>query len=111
MPCSLAASLPSTHRAMQKFQNYIGGECADPISAQWLDSVDPYSNEVWCQVPASDARDVDAAVSAAKAAFEVGPWSQLTPTSRGKLLRRLGDQIAANAERLAAIEVRDNGKL
>jgi acyl-CoA reductase-like NAD-dependent aldehyde dehydrogenase len=96
---------------MQKFQNYIGGECADPISAQWLDSVDPYSNEVWCQVPASDARDVDAAVSAAKAAFEVGPWSKLTPTSRGKLLRRLGDQIAANAERLAAIEVRDNGKL
>lgn len=96
---------------MQKFHNYIGGESADPISAQWLDSVDPYSNEVWCRIPASDARDADAAVAAAKSAFEDGPWSRLTPTARGKLLRRLGDLIATNAERLAAIEVRDNGKL
>ncbi len=96
---------------MQRFQNYIGGETVGPISEQWLDSVDPYSNEVWCRIPASDARDADAAVAAAKAAFENGPWSKLTPTARGKLLRRLGDLIAANAERLAAIEVRDNGKL
>ena len=96
---------------MQKFQNYIGGVSADPISAQWLDSVDPYTNEVWCRIPASDARDADAAVAAAKTAFEDGPWSKMTPTARGKLLRRLGDLIATNAERLAAIEVRDNGKL
>jgi acyl-CoA reductase-like NAD-dependent aldehyde dehydrogenase len=96
---------------MQTFQNTIGGATTDPISAQWLDSVDPYTNEVWCRIPASDARDADAAVAAAKAAFEAGPWSKLTPTARGKLLRRLGDLIATNAERLAAIEVRDNGKL
>src|SRR6185437_6782408 len=38
-------------------------------------------------------------------------WSELTPTQRGKLLRRLGDLIAANAPRLAELETRDNGKL
>jgi aldehyde dehydrogenase (NAD+) len=96
---------------MKTFQNYIGGRYVEPASGQWLDSLDPYANEIWCRIPASDARDADAAVAAAKDAFENGPWAMLTPTARGKLLRRLGDLIAENAESLAAVEVRDNGKL
>jgi (Z)-2-((N-methylformamido)methylene)-5-hydroxybutyrolactone dehydrogenase len=61
--------------------------------------------------PSCTAADADKAVAAAHAAFRSGPWRSLTPTARGKLLARLADLIAANAERLAAIETRDNGKL
>jgi aldehyde dehydrogenase (NAD+) len=55
--------------------------------------------------------DVNAAIEAAHRAFTKGPWPALTATARGKLMRRLGDLIARDAEKLAAIEVRDNGKL
>ena len=40
-----------------------------------------------------------------------GPWAKMTPSQRGKLMRKLGDLVAENAQRLAEIEVRDNGKL
>jgi len=96
---------------MERFQNYIRGEFVDPISGRWLDSSDPYTNEVWCRIPASDARDADAAVQAASDAFDDKAWHGLTATARGKLLRRLGDLVALHAEALAATEVRDNGKL
>ena len=48
---------------------------------------------------------------AAHGAFTKGPWAKLNATGRGKLMRHLGDLIARDAEKLAAIEVRDNGKL
>jgi aldehyde dehydrogenase (NAD+) len=96
---------------MDSYHNYIAGRYVDPLSGQWLDSIDPYLNEAWCRVPRSNAADADAAVAAAKAAFEGKAWRGLTATARGKLLRRLGDLVASHAEELAQIEVRDNGKL
>jgi (Z)-2-((N-methylformamido)methylene)-5-hydroxybutyrolactone dehydrogenase len=54
---------------------------------------------------------VELAVCAAHRAFRTGPWSEMTPTTRGALLRKLADLIARDAARLAEIEVRDNGKL
>ena len=51
------------------------------------------------------------AVKAADEAMWQGPWSKMTASARGKVMRKLADLVAANAERLAEIEVRDNGKL
>ncbi|MDG2320959.1 MAG: aldehyde dehydrogenase [Rhodospirillaceae bacterium] len=96
---------------MQKYQMYIGGEWCDPASNEWIDTVNPYSGEVWAQIPKGGAADVDAAVSAADAAFRSSEWRGLTATQRGKLLCQFGDILADNAESLAEIEVRDNGKL
>jgi aldehyde dehydrogenase (NAD+) len=76
-----------------------------------MPSLDPFRNENWCEIPDSDEADVNAAVKAARAAFESTAWSAITPTARGALLRRLGDLITENAQRLAELEVRDNGKL
>ncbi|MEL6998931.1 MAG: aldehyde dehydrogenase [Pseudomonadota bacterium] len=95
---------------MQTYQHYINGAYVDPAQGQWFDSHDPYRGEVWAQMPRGTAADVDAAVAAAKAALD-GPYGDLTASARGKLMRRLGDLVAENADRLAAIEVRDNGKL
>ncbi|MEM9060370.1 MAG: aldehyde dehydrogenase [Pseudomonadota bacterium] len=95
---------------MKTYQHYINGAYVDPAQGQWFDSHDPYRGEVWAQVPRGTAADVDAAVAAAKAALS-GPYGDLNPSARGKLMRRLGDLVAENADRLAEIEVRDNGKL
>ena len=54
---------------------------------------------------------MDRAVRAAHRAFTEGPWPELTASQRGLLLHRLGDLVARDAKKLAAIEVRDNGKL
>ncbi|KAJ6889632.1 aldehyde dehydrogenase [Populus alba x Populus x berolinensis] len=64
----------------------------------------------WARVPDGGVADVDRAVAAARAALN-GPWGALTATARGKLLGRLGEIIAREAEQLAELEVRDGGKL
>ncbi|MEM7177791.1 MAG: aldehyde dehydrogenase [Pseudomonadota bacterium] len=93
------------------YQNYINGAYADPVGGAWFDSTDPYRGEVWARIPRSDKADVDLAVAAAKDAMTTGPWATMSPTARGKIMRRIGDLVAQNAQRLAEIEVRDNGKL
>jgi aldehyde dehydrogenase (NAD+) len=96
---------------MQRYQLYIEGRAVDAASGQWFDSYNPYTGEPWAQIAEGNADDVDRAVRAAHRAFTQGPWPQLTASQRGALLHRLGDLVARDAQRLAAIEVRDNGKL
>jgi aldehyde dehydrogenase (NAD+) len=96
---------------MKTYQHYIDGKYVDPARGEWFDSTDPYRGEVWARMPRGTAADVDRAVSAAKTALTSGEWPKMTASQRGKLMRRLGDLVADNAERLAEIEVRDNGKL
>ena len=93
-----------------KYRMHIGGEQVDPAGGEWFESFNPYTGRPWALIPRGNAADVDRAVTAASAAFR-GDWRKLTPSARGRLLCRLGDLIAQNAEALAAIEVRDNGKL
>ena len=96
---------------MKTYQHYIDGAYVDPAQGEWFDSVDPYHGEVWARIPRGTAADVDRAVGAAKLAMTEGPWAEMNPSARAKCMRKLGDLVAANAERLAEIEVRDNGKL
>ncbi|BCG89958.1 aldehyde dehydrogenase [Mesorhizobium sp. 113-3-9] len=91
------------------FQNTVGGRLQSIAHA--FESHDPFTGRAWALIPRCGKAEVDAAVAAAKAAFRSKEWGGLTPTARGKLLVRLADLIAENAERIAAIETRDNGKL
>jgi len=93
-----------------QFDLVIGGESTAAASGATYDSVDPYTGQAWARVPDGDADDIDRAVAAARAALD-GPWGALTATARGKLLWRLGELIARDAEQLAELEVRDGGKL
>ncbi len=90
---------------------HIGGDACEPHGGTWFETQNPFTGESWAQIPRGDAQDVDRAVRAAHQALTSGPWSELTATQRGALMRRLGDLIARDAARLAATEVRDNGKL
>jgi aldehyde dehydrogenase (NAD+) len=96
---------------MQRYQMLIGGEWVDAAGGETFETENPYLGAPWALVPRAAPADVDRAVTAADAAFRAPSWHGITATARGALLRRLADLIAAEADRLAEIETRDNGKL
>lgn len=89
---------------------FIGGEWLPARSGKTFETVNPATEEVIAQVAEGDAADVDAAVSAAREAFESGPWSRLTARQRGHLMFRLADLMEEEIDELAALESLDNGK-
>ncbi|MCW5666269.1 MAG: aldehyde dehydrogenase [Piscinibacter sp.] len=98
---------------MKNYDHWIDGAPVAPASGRRLDSIDPYRGTPWARIARGDAADAQRAVQAAHAAMHEGPWSRMTPSERGRILRRIGDLMAesANAKRLAEIESRDNGKI
>lgn len=94
---------------LEKFHNTVNG--AEKPANKTFESFDPYTGKPWACIPQCSAQDVDEAVSAAQQAFRQGEWAAMGPSARGKLLNRLADLISQEAERLARIETRDNGKL
>jgi aldehyde dehydrogenase (NAD+) len=95
---------------LERFQMFIGGKAVDALSGRTFESQNPFTGRSWARVPDGGPADVDAAVAAARAALD-GEWGRLTGFARSALLRRLGDLVTENAERLARLEVNDSGKL
>ncbi|HEX5130646.1 MAG TPA: aldehyde dehydrogenase [Usitatibacter sp.] len=96
---------------MKRYQLQIGGKAVDPAGGTWFETQNPFTGKAWAEIPRGGPADVDAAVKAAHAAFTSGPWAEMTATQRGALMRKLADLITRDAAKLAATEVRDNGKL
>lgn len=94
---------------MQQFQQYIDGSFSDG-SAQFA-SADPATGKTWAMMPEARIADVNMAVEAAREAFVAPQWADMPATGRGKLLMRLADLIADNAQKLAQLETRDTGKI
>lgn len=92
------------------YQMLIGGRWVDAADGETFDTFNPFLGTPWAKIPRAKTEDAKRAVEAAYAAYH-GPWRKMTPTQRGALLRRLGELVADEAERLATIEVQDNGKL
>ncbi|EOX9661050.1 TPA: aldehyde dehydrogenase [Pseudomonas aeruginosa] len=90
---------------------FIDGKFTDSHSGEFVPSYDPTTGEPWYEFSQADAVDVDEAVHSAQNALKNPAWRRMTQTERGKLVRRLGDLVAAHADELAQIECRDNGKL
>ena len=96
---------------IQSLQMLIDGQWVDASDGGRYDSTDPASGMVWANVPEATAADVDKAVRAADSALNQGPWGHMTPTERGRCLRKLGDLLADSSEELGRIETRDTGKM
>ncbi|MBI3759805.1 MAG: aldehyde dehydrogenase family protein [Deltaproteobacteria bacterium] len=88
----------------------IGGEFVGAVSGKSFEVRDPSTGKVVARVAEADSRDVDAAVAAARRAFDGGPWPRMKPAERARMIWRLGDLIDKNAAELAEIEALDNGK-
>ncbi|NJR60723.1 MAG: aldehyde dehydrogenase family protein [Cyanobacteria bacterium CRU_2_1] len=88
----------------------INGEWVDAASGQTFATINPATEEKLADVALGDAEDIDRAVTAARHAFESGPWSRMTPAERQRILFRLGDLILEHGDELAWLESLDNGK-
>jgi phenylacetaldehyde dehydrogenase len=91
-------------------QLLIGGQWVPAKSGKTFDVFDPATGQPIAKVAEGDAVDIDAAVTAARRAFESGPWPQMSPLERSKLIYRLGDALEAHRDEFAALEALDNGK-
>ena len=89
---------------------FIGGQWMEAASGKTFATPDPATGETLANVAEGDAEDIDRAVRAARAAFDDGPWSRMTPSDRGRLIWKIGDLILEHADELAQLESMDNGK-
>ena len=96
---------------MKTYNHYINGSWMEPSTGHYFETENPYTGEVWAKVARGNTEDANLAVTAAKAAYENGDWSDMRPTQRGKLLVNLAEKIERDSNRLGELEVRDNGKL
>lgn len=91
-------------------QLYIDGQWANASTGAILPVIDPATETVIHHVAAAGAQDIDRAVSAARKAFDKGPWPRMSGKERGALLHRIAAGIRAWQADLARLEVLDNGK-
>ncbi|HEX3707313.1 MAG TPA: gamma-aminobutyraldehyde dehydrogenase [Mycobacteriales bacterium] len=88
--------------------NFVNGQQVTAKSGRSSDVIDPATGEVYAQAPVSSDADVDAAMTAALAGFEV--WRDATPSERSRALLRIADAIEANADAIVDAECRNTGK-
>jgi len=91
-------------------QMLINGKWVNAASGKTFPTFNPATGEVLANVAEGDREDINRAVAAARAAFDSGPWSKLTPSERGRLIWKLGDLVEKHAEEFAQLESLDNGK-
>ena len=89
---------------------FIGGSYRSAASGKRFETRDPATGELLAEVAEAGFEDLDAAVKAARTAVEGGPWAQMTPRQRGKVLFRAADLLMSRVDEFARIETRDNGK-
>ena len=88
---------------------FVDGSFVDPVDGGVFATVNPADEQVLAQVSAAGARDVDRAVSAARAAYD-GVWSRMPGPERGKYLFRIARILQERSRELAVLETLDNGK-
>ena len=109
---ALPARLSDPARAFagREHRLVIDGELVPAADGRTFETLDPATARPIAGVAHAGAPDVDRAVTAARAAFEHGPWPSLAAADRARLIHRLADQIDAHADELAELESLDNGK-
>lgn len=89
---------------------FIGGQWVEAASGKTFSTLNPATGELLTQLAEADAPEVEAAVRAARRAFEEGPWASMSAADRGKLLLKLADLVEKHIEEFAYLETLDNGK-
>ncbi|HLW87870.1 MAG TPA: aldehyde dehydrogenase family protein [Terriglobales bacterium] len=94
----------------RKHKMLINGKWVDSLSGKTFPTYNPATGEVMAHIAEGDREDINRAVTAARNAFDKGPWRKLTASERGRLIWKLGDLLEENLEEFAALESLDNGK-
>lgn len=103
---------PETHAFLQSGTKklLINGQWVEALKGGTFATYNPATGEELTQVALADEEDVERAVHAARAAFQMGPWSKLSGEERGQMLWKLADLVEKHAVELAELETLDNGK-
>jgi len=101
---------PKVQPAVKYTDCFIGGKWVPAASGKTFSTINPADETVIAEVAEGEQEDIDAAVKAARAAFETGPWRKMDARERGRLIHQLADLMEENLEELAALESLDNGK-
>lgn len=101
-------SLHNRPELKSEYGNYIGGKFVPAADGHTFDVVTPIDGSVITKVPRSNAKDVNAAIDAAHAAFAT--WKNSSVTERSNMLLKIADIVEENHHYLAAVETLDNGK-
>ncbi|MEV3921810.1 aldehyde dehydrogenase [Actinomadura coerulea] len=88
---------------------FIGGEWAAPAGTGVIDVVSPHTEEVIGRVPEGTEGDIDAAVAAARRAFDEGPWPRMTPAERAETVGRLSAIYAERQQEMADLVTAEMG--
>ncbi len=88
----------------------LGGRSVPPVEGGRLSVTNPATGERLPDAPAAGPRDVEAAVRAARLAFDEGPWPRMHGSQRGRMLRLLADALWVRREEFALLESLNNGK-
>ena len=99
--------MPTT--AIEHKKLLINNEWRDASGGKTMEVINPATEEVIATVASADSSDVDAAVAAARAAFN-GPWGQMSARERGRMVRKLADRLLERADEVARLETLHNGK-
>jgi aldehyde dehydrogenase len=108
---SFTAHLKTLERTLplrSRYGNLIGGKWVDPVKGGYFENVSPTTGEVICQVPRSQAEDVEKAIDAAHAAADA--WGRTAVAARARILNQIADRMEQYLPFLAAVETYDNGK-
>jgi len=89
---------------------FINGDFAPSASGKRFPTVNPATGETLGEIAEAGPEDLDRAVAAARAAFESGPWAEMKPRQRGKILLRAAERLQSRAEEIGRVETLDNGK-
>jgi len=98
-----------TATAVMRKQLFINNEWRDAAGGKTLEVVNPATEEVIAEVASAEQADVDAAVQAARGAFD-GAWGKLSARDRGKLIWKIGERLMERADEIARLETLHNGK-
>ena len=95
---------------MDERKMYVDGAWVEAGDGARFDVIDPATGQTIATVPDARGSDVDAAVEAARRAFDDASWPAVTERERGRILIRASEIIRRERERLAELEVLDCGK-
>jgi phenylacetaldehyde dehydrogenase len=115
MPFDLIAPEPQTDLAKaflarQTHHLFVNGKHVPAQDGATFETLDPATGKVIGHVARGQKADVDAAVLAARAALETGPWASMTPGARGQLLWKVAQLLESRIDAFAEIETLDQGK-
>lgn len=101
--------LPVPEGVPDRIRHYIDGSFVDSVGGETFEVLEPTTNTVYVHAAAGQQADIDAAVAAAREAFDNGPWPRMKNRERARVLNRIADAVEAQDRALAELESFDTG--